>query len=383
MELDKPVLSSIAKIYGSFTHALLKRLVEPPRRLYLRVNTLRICREELLSRLRDRGVDAKPDPHVEEAIYVELEGPFEIPRLDKVIYVDRNTAESVMTGSNLYRPGILKFSSFMEGEEVSVISPTGESIAIVKTVVSSNQILSMTKGLVGVNKISRYKAPPLRELPEFEQGMFYPQSLPAMIATKILNPTPKEFVIDLNAAPGGKSSHVIQLTRSSAMLVSIDRNVKKCLRMKEVLDRLFTGYNINIVGMDSRYVDRDLHNLQGRVDKVIVDPPCSALGVRPKSILSITFDEIIDLREYQYQFLKVASRIVKKDGLILYCTCTITFDENEYNVSRAVDELGLEPIDIVQPPYSEKIQYRGIVVYRYSPLTHDMPGFFISLLKKK
>uniref|UniRef100_A0A7J3KEM6 tRNA (cytosine(72)-C(5))-methyltransferase n=3 Tax=Staphylothermus marinus TaxID=2280 RepID=A0A7J3KEM6_STAMA len=382
-KLDDLIVASIRRVYGSLTNELIGKLAEPPRRLYLRVNTLRISRDELIFRLRERGVDAKPDSYVEEAIYIELKGPYKVPKLDKVIYVDRNTAESVMMGSNLYRPGVQKFSSFNKGDEVTVLSPSGEPVAVVETVVSSNEVLGMVKGLVGINKVSKYRAPPIRELPEYVNGLIYSQSLPSMIATKLLEPVWNDFIVDLNAAPGGKSTHVIQLTGSRVKLLSIDRNMKKCLKMKEEFSRLFTGYNVNIIRMDSRYLDRDLYGLENRVDKVIIDPPCSALGVRPKTNPSISGRDMLDLRNYQYQFLKVASRIVRGNGLILYSTCTLTFDENEYNVLQAIRNLNLEPVEVIQPPYSEKIRYGEVVAYRYSPLTYDMPGFFISLLRKK
>lgn len=381
--MDPLVKASIRKVYGSLTDNLVKKLKTPPKRLYLRVNTYRISVEELIESLEKRGLKPHRDRYVEEAIYFEVDGPYKVDALPKFIYVDRFAAESIMIGANLYRPGVRKFSQFEAGDEVTVFSPNNEPIAIVKTVVSSRDLLRMKKGLVGLNVLSKFRAPPIRELPEYIKGLIYPQSLPAMVVSKILNVSPGELVVDLNAAPGGKTSHIVQLTKGSARLISIDRGLKKALLIKDNVDRLLLNLNLVIIPMDSRFCDQSLYGLTGVVDKVVVDPPCSALGVRPKTYFDKTWRDVVDLREYQFQFLKVANRLVKNGGLIVYSTCTVTFDENEYNTQRAVEELDLETIDLGELPYSERVFFDNIVAYRYSPLTNDMPGYYIALFRKK
>ncbi|MET1159662.1 MAG: RsmB/NOP family class I SAM-dependent RNA methyltransferase [Thermoprotei archaeon] len=185
----------------------------------------------------------------------------------------------------------------------------------------------------------------------------------------------------MNASPGGKTSHIIQLTRGKALVVAFDRSIKKIETLRNTLTRLGLYTNVVLLPMDSRYSDLDTL-LANKADKVIVDPPCTALGVRPKLLFDRSVEDILVLSKYQAQFLKTAVRIAKKGGLIAYSTCTITFQENELNTIQVIDEYGLESIDLGFLPYSEKVKYRGLIAYRFSPLTSDMPGYYLSILRK-
>lgn len=381
-ELDKKLENIFRRVYGGFFNKILESLYKPSMKLYARVNTMYISREELIKRLRSKGYEVYPDPYVEDAFYFNVKGPFEIDMLSKKIYVDKIGAEAIMIGANLYAPGITDYDNFRKGDKVTVVAPNDKPIAIVKTVISSDKLKGMKKGLVGLNLVSIYKAPPIRDLQEYEQGLFYPQNLPAILTTHILNPKPYELIIDMNSAPGGKISHIIQLTHGLAHVIGFERNVKKALMVVETLKRLRLFKNVIILPMDSRYIHIDL-NISNKVDKVLIDPPCSGLGVRPKIYIDKSYEDIIVLSKYQLQFLKTASHIVKCDGIIVYSTCTLTFEENEEVTLKAMEEYGFESIDLGFIPYSERIKYKDLVAYRFSPLYHDMPGYYIVVLTKK
>jgi 16S rRNA (cytosine967-C5)-methyltransferase len=123
-------------------------------------------------------------------------------------------------------------------------------------------------------------------------------------------------------------------------------------------------------------------NLRGKASRVLIDPPCSNLGVRPL-VESKKWRDVVNLSEYQKQFLKTARELLKPGGVLVYSTCTLTLRENEENIAYAVEELGFNSVEpAITVPYAEKISYRGVVAYRYSPLLHDMPGYFIALLQK-
>jgi len=311
-----------------------------------------------------------------------VDGPFNIPVTSKYIVVDKKSAESILFGAHLYAPGVIGFDEFREGEEVTVLAPNGEPVAVVRTVVSSEKLIFMKSGLVGINILSRFRAPPIRELPGFVEGLFYPQSLPSIMTTHVLDPKPYELVVDLNAAPGGKTSHVVQLTRGTARVIALDRSAGKIEELVGTLSRLKLYRNVVALPMDSRYVDLDLY-LQGRVDRALVDPPCTGLGVRPKIYFDKTFDDVISASNYQIQFLRAAARILRCGGYVVYSTCTLTLEENEYVSLKAMRELNLEPIDLGTLPYSERVEMFDLVAYRFSPLTYDMPGYYIVLFKKK
>ncbi|ABN69828.1 Fmu (Sun) domain protein [Staphylothermus marinus F1] len=380
--IDYGLIASLRKVYGSLTYSLLDKILLPPKRLYLRVNTMLITREELVERLKKRGINVKEDPYVEEAVFIELEGPNKIPVYDKKIIVDKYAAESIMIGANLYRPGIVRFDRFKENEYVNIQATNGRIIAVVRTLVSSDKLKYMKKGIVGENIVSIYKAPPIRDLEEYDLGLFYPQSLPAMMVSRILDPQPGELIFDMNAAPGGKTSHLVQLSQGRSRIIAFERNVKKALKVYSTLKRLRLLRNVIILPMDSRYVHLDL-NVSEKVDKILIDPPCTGLGVRPKIDIDIRGEDIVVLSKYQRQFLNSASTILTRKGIIVYSTCTLTWEENEENIIYAVRKLGLETIDLGKIPYADKIYYRDIVAYRFSPLGYDMPGFFVAVLRRK
>ena len=381
MLLDDKLRRLLIKVYGSSFPLLLSKLAEPSKKMYIRVNTCLISRDELIERLVLKGLNAKPEPMVEEAIYIELEGPYEVPLHGKKVYVDKYAAESIAIGANLYAPGIQSFDEFRDGDLLVAIAPNGEPVALLKAIVSSERLRGMRRGLVAITLVSKYRAPPIRELPEYREGLIYPQSLPAMIVSKIAAPKPGELIVDMNAAPGGKTSHLVQLSKGSSRIIALERSVGKSNILVSTLMRLRLYKNVVVLPLDSRYIDRDL-NLVNRADKVIVDPPCTALGVRPKVLVEKAYKDVINLSRYQLQFLKTATKIVKPGGLIIYSTCTLTLEENEYNTLTAIEKYGLEPVDLGILPYSEKVKYKGVIAYRFSPLSHDMPGYYIAVLRK-
>jgi 16S rRNA (cytosine967-C5)-methyltransferase len=381
--VDKQLLVELRKLYGSLQGELVNRLKRPPRRLYLRVNTLKTARSQVVSLLREEGVEVYPDESVHDAVYIEVKGPYTLEcDTTKRIVVDDKTAVSLLMGANLYRPGILKWSSFREGEKILAISRNGVPLACIETVLSYHKALNIEKGLVGINVCSPYRAPSIAETSLYKNGLLYPQSLPSIVTTHVLNPKPGEVVIDMNAAPGGKTSHIVQLSFGKARVIAFDRSENKVKAIKATLDWLDLNINVIAIPMDSRYIHVDLR-LQNKADKVLVDPPCSNLGVRPVMKFNRTMKEVIDLSNYQKQFLKAAYHVLKPGGILVYSTCTISMLENEENILYAVNELGYNVVELSEnPPYAEKVSYKGIVGYRYSPLSYDMPGYFIAILSK-
>ncbi|MBP1357524.1 MAG: RsmB/NOP family class I SAM-dependent RNA methyltransferase, partial [Sulfolobus sp.] len=139
-----------------------------------------------------------------------------------------------------------------------------------------------------------------------------------------------------------------------------DHTEAKVKKLRETLKRM--GMNkVEVYKADSRYLYEDFSIKD--VDKVMIDPPCSDLGVRPKIYDKKTNDDILILHSYQKQFLNAAYKILKKGGTVIYSTCTLTSWENE----RVIDD----------PRFELEFSVRFI------PIVHDTTGFFIAKLKKK
>jgi 16S rRNA (cytosine967-C5)-methyltransferase len=246
---------------------------------------------------------------------------------------------------------------------------------------SEDEIRKRRKGLAVRILVSRYRAPSLRELDEYKRGLIYDQSLPAQWVAHVLNPRSGELIVDMNCAPGGKLTHFAQV--GNCWILGFDRSMPKVSETLEHVRRLSLSTYIDVQLHDSRYLDVDFPRLVGKVDKVLIDPPCSSLGVRPKLIDVKTYEHIEITFRYQVQFLKPAYKLLKRGGLLLYSTCTVTPLENEVIVEHAV-KLGFE-VEYVDIPYKE-VGITGhewaYMVARFHPHVHDTPGFFIALLRK-
>jgi len=380
VQIETELFKSISMVFGSLTKPILDKLMIPCSRYYLRVNTMIIDRGELLDLLCSKYTEYtfNPDPYYNDAIYIIVKGPYKIPIVDKKIVVDYIAAESIMLGAPVYRPGIIKFDTFRPGEEVNIITPNGLIVALAKTTMNSKKVKQIRKGLVAKNIVSRYRLPPIREMLEYKAGLFYPQSLPSIAVTHILSPEAGETIIDCCAAPGGKTSHIIQYSRGLVRLISIDRSIPKINKIIETITRLRLPKNYFLYLGDSRYLDSDLSMI--KADKILIDPPCTALGIRPKLLFTKTYKDLLNSVAYQRQFFKPAYNILKVNGILVYSTCTITFHENEGNCLY-IRDLGFETVD-VEVPYADKVYLDNMVFYRFSPLSHDMNGYFIAVFKK-
>ena len=336
------VVKLTEEVYGSETPAVLEALTEPVRTYYVRCNTSKVSTEELLNRLQERGLKVSRHPLVPEALGIQVEGPFEIPPADQSVVVDKHTAESVLQGANVYAPGILNCEGLKVGEDVTVISELGDELATGTANMGANDILTFRKGLAVQVKHRRFKAPQVRDLPEFSEGLLYPQSLAAMVTAHALDPQEGEVVVDMNCSPGGKLSHLSQLMHNSGKIFGFDRNIEKVGQARQTLTRLGCT-NITLSIRDTRYLHLDLADLQS--DRTLIDPPCSALGLRPKVYDFSTLDRVNNLADYQKQFIKAGSKVTKSGGIIVYSVCTYTIQECERAVEFAEHECGLSVVE--------------------------------------
>ncbi len=384
LDYDTRLLDALRRVYGQSLGLFIESVGSPGRRLYVRVNTLRVEPGVLLDRLAERGVEAHRDEVLPEAVYFRVEGPFRVDRGDKVVVASKEAAESVALGANLYAPGVVKCpGDVRRGDEVTVVTrsglPVGEGVAAR----DCREVIGSRRGLVVEVFRSLYRTVRVRELPEFAEGLVYPQSLPAMYVARQLEPAPGELVVDLCAAPGGKTGHVVELSGGGARVIAFDRSRGKVERMREELSRLGHLPSVEAWVADSRYADEDFPWL--RPDKVIVDPPCSALGVRPKLEDRKSYGDVLALMNYQLQFLRAASRMVKPGGTVVYSTCTVTVEENEEVIERMLEEdRCLEVGEVRADRASRGVhgQYRELFA-RFHPHEHDTPGYFIAKLVKK
>jgi 16S rRNA (cytosine967-C5)-methyltransferase len=207
---------------------------------------------------------------------------------------------------------------------------------------------------------------------ELERGEVWPQSRGSQLAGAAVDVQPGERVLDLCAAPGGKTT---QLARPATEVVAVELHPGRARELDENVRRL--GFsNVRVVNADARELPAELSGF----DRVLVDAPCSGLGVlaaRP------------DLRwrakplpELQTELLRVAAERVKPGGTVVYSVCTIARAENEDVVDTAVsdqaDRLALDASLAETWPTYEHPNRSGVLLTL--PHRHRTSGFFIARL---
>ncbi len=366
------------KLFGEEAEIIMQKLREPVEKYYIRVNTLKISRDKLIEELRKEGLKPKRSPNLEEGIYFDREGPNfpddYNPNLPTVV-ANKYAAESVYQGAMLYAPGVLKADrGIKEGDEVQIRDPKGLLIGIGTAKMSAKEMIKATRGVAVEVTLPKFKLPSLSELKSFEKGYFYPQSLPSMVTARILEPNEGDLIIDMAAAPGGKTTHLAQLMQNRGEIIAIDKSKNRFKKMEETLKRLGVK-NVKLVHMDSR----NLPELGLKADKVLLDAPCTALGVRPKLWESKTPRDIMATARYQRQFINAAIKSLRKGGVLVYSTCTLSYEENEGNVKYMLKKglkLERQSIFIGSPGIGIK------EVQRFYPHKHLTQGFFIAKLRK-
>ncbi|MEM4475470.1 MAG: RsmB/NOP family class I SAM-dependent RNA methyltransferase [Fervidicoccaceae archaeon] len=373
VELLRPVL----KPYGLSLEDALCAAVAPPKRYYVRVTTLKSTASTVISKLRRESLAFREDGRFEEAIYAAVEKGLDPSslRAEGRVVADRFAAESVALGADLYAPGVVSVRGEV-GRRVHVVDPDGRVVGW-GTLVDNPLARGERRGLAVKVEASPYRAPKMRETEAYREGLIYDQALPSMLVGRMLSPREHDVVLDATASPGGKATHVYELSRGRALVIAVDHTIEKVGRLIENVKRL--GHRgIAVMKADSRRISSLLAGL--RPTRVLVDPPCSGLGVRPRLRFELTREKLDALVRLQRRLLAEASRAAAPGALISYSTCTLTREENEDLIAWARRELGLKPEEPPTPfPQSLLTDHAAA---RFVPGEHDSPGFFACVLRK-
>ena len=366
------------KLFGDEAEEIMASLRTPVERYYIRVNTLKTSRSKLMGILRKEGLKPKRSPYLEEGIYFEREGPnfpddYE-PGLP-VVRANKFASESVYQGAMLYAPGVLQTDKKIKpGDEVGIRDPRGLLVGIGIARMGAKEMITSTRGLAVEVTLPKFKLPSLSELESFKEGLFYAQSLPSMVVAHVLEPNEEDLIIDMAAAPGGKTSHIAQLMQNRGEIIAMDKSKNRLRKTEEELKRLGVK-NVRLIRMDAR----KLPELGIQADKILLDAPCTALGIRPKLWESRTPKDIEATARYQRAFIWAAVKSLRKGGVLVYSTCTLSLEENEANVKYALGKgLKLEEQSIFIGSPGVGIND----VQRFYPNRHLTQGFFIAKLRK-
>ena len=219
-------------------------------------------------------------------------------------------------------------------------------------------------------------------LETFQNGYFQVQDVSSMLVGRAANPKPGDRIIDICAAPGGKSIHVADLLKGTGHVESRDLTDYKVGLIEENIFRC--GFkNITAKRADALILDE---TAKESADIVIADLPCSGLGVlKKKSDIKyrMTQPQIEELAELQRAILKNAVTYVKSGGTLIYSTCTIAKEENDLQVNWILENLPLQLVSLEGCICEEvlKNQEREGVV-QLLPGREKTDGFFLAKFQK-
>ena len=415
----------LERTFGERWEGMSWHLPRPTLETCIRVNTLKATREEVIQRLRDKlpGYDVQ-EGELPMSVIVKGE-----QREGAIVYDDRElegremivglmAGEAMLKGAELYVPGILASTKGLQAGDLVAVSialpkdpekktygvtrqttlpayvpldderfPNRENlfIGVGEVMLNRKEIVNPTNGMALRMKSRVYNLPSLPN--EFLSGLIMNQAFPSMLAACVLSPTPGSTVLDMCAAPGGKTTALAQIMGNQGTIFAVDRSNKKVLRVEELaqsmgltiveplkgdacslynpekssdeeshstpteavksakylqaeerrrLNRIRHGHD----AVDSRKsAKRASGGFAGNTfDFILLDAPCSALGLRPRLNIEYSISDLLQCAQYSRKMIDQAVQLLKPGGALVFSTCTISPLENEGNVRYLLDK---------------------------------------------
>jgi 16S rRNA (cytosine967-C5)-methyltransferase len=229
------------------------------------------------------------------------------------------------------------------------------------------------------------KKPALQNLPLFKNGSIEVQDEGSQLLAQVVGAKRGEMVVDFCAGAGGKTLALGATMRNTGRLYAFDVSDKRLAKLKPRLARSGLS-NVHPV-LIAHENDAKIKRLAGKIDRVLVDAPCSGLGTlrrNPDVKWRQTPQSLIELNAKQAAILSGAARLVKAGGRLVYATCSLLDEENEAIVSQflsAHDDFSLVPMHDVLA--EQKIDLAMQDYLKLLPQKHQTDGFFAAVLERK
>lgn len=224
-----------------------------------------------------------------------------------------------------------------------------------------SQIPWAEEGFYYDDKINRPGRNPLHEA-----GAYYLQEPSAMSVIPKADIKEGDKVLDMCAAPGGKSTYILSKLNDTGLLVSNEINASRIKALGENLER-FGVRNCIITNTDSKSLRKTFNEY---FDKVVIDAPCSGQGMFRKDEVAISdwsYAKVLECQSIQKEIIRDGYKMLKKDGILIYSTCTFSREENEHVINEFISEY----------PYAELIEME-----RLWPHKIKGEGHFVAKIKK-
>jgi 16S rRNA (cytosine967-C5)-methyltransferase len=221
----------------------------------------------------------------------------------------------------------------------------------------------------------------LHGCPQWAAGALIAQSRAAMLVSRVLAPEPGERVLDLCAAPGGKSTHLAALMRGEGEVVAVERHPRRAAALRATASRM----GAQIVSVEVGDAAQGREPGEERFDRVLVDPPCSGLGTlqaRPDLRWRMSPERIAELAAEQARILDAGVGALRAGGVLVYSTCTLCAQENERQIERLLAREERLALDEIHAPaaYSHAGMPGTLLTLPHRDRT---AGFFIARLRRR
>ncbi len=220
----------------------------------------------------------------------------------------------------------------------------------------------------------------------FKMGYFSVQDESAGLVSILLDPKPDELILDVCAAPGGKTSHISELMNNEGKIIAVEKYLSRLEVMNKNLERLGLK-NVRMIHDDvCEPKSKDLtDNLIGKADKILVDAPCSGLGVlskKPDIKWKRELKDIASLQTLQIEILENSVKYLKPNGVLVYSTCTTETEENFDVIKIFLSNHPEFSIDNAKNYVSEKVVNKEGCIELF-PYIHNTDGAFSVRLSRK
>jgi len=217
----------------------------------------------------------------------------------------------------------------------------------------------------------------VEKFPFYREGHFSIQDESAGLVAHVLDPQPGETILDMCSAPGGKTTHIAELMKNRGRVIAVDLFAHRLQVVEENAKRLGIDC-IEFLVADSLTLSLD------PVDRILIDAPCSGLGViakKPEIKWRRTLQDIREMTSIQSGLLANAARLVRKGGVIVYSTCTIEPEENENQIEEFLKNHKNFVVELPGAFVGEKVTDSGKWVKTF-PNIHGIDGSFVARLRK-
>ncbi|CAD7006315.1 putative methyltransferase NSUN6 [Ceratitis capitata] len=439
------VESQILRRNANQLEELMNWLCRPPTITTYRVNTLRISVPAFKQKFQQILFEkyAKPPkvyeiPNIPEVVCIP---PTPLSLLDltkketeplREVVVDGCCGAALLRGAHIYAPGVLAMEAGTKlGEEVLVYADlAGKCKQGTNTRYESDEKLFLGVGVVRMQRHQIYgpaavdKAEPSKgvavemiattsgvpSIGDLSSNEALLQNLPSIVCVRVLNPQPGERVLDMCAAPGNKTMHMVEMMGDQGEIIALDKVVNKITTLQEKITanslKSVRSYAFDASRVyDAAKVPEDNACLEmppyaaNTFDKILLDAPCSALGNRPLLTVSphMSARMLDSYPKVQRKLFTAAVPLLKPNGVLVYSTCTVTEQENEGIVAWVLEKFPQMKLVAATPRLGGSgLAYNGLsdverqYLQRFSHDTTeaegvpiDAVGFFIAKFIKK